>query len=196
MMRHTNVWEQLWEQLRESTEGPTVTLQVPRDVADQLLAMLASSLEVDGDDDDFDMMGDEPDGDDFGGPPDGDADDLGFGMDGGDEDGFPDLGDDTDDEPDEDDDDDDSEDDDDSDDDDEDDDDKDEAMDYSRSGGDPSGMRPETALGEGYVGFKKLKGQLSRKGGVRNPGARAASIGRKKYGPKGMASRSAAGRRK
>jgi hypothetical protein len=33
-----------------------------------------------------------------------------------------------------------------------------------------------------YVGFKKLKGQLAKKKGVRNPGAVAASIGRKKYG--------------
>jgi hypothetical protein len=32
-----------------------------------------------------------------------------------------------------------------------------------------------------YVGFDKLKGQLAGKG-IRNPGALAASIGRKKYG--------------
>jgi len=32
-----------------------------------------------------------------------------------------------------------------------------------------------------YLGFKKLEGKLSRKG-IRNPGALAASIGRKKYG--------------
>lgn len=37
-----------------------------------------------------------------------------------------------------------------------------------------------------YVGFKKLKGQLSKKPGIRNPGAVAASIGRKKYGAKKM----------
>lgn len=34
-----------------------------------------------------------------------------------------------------------------------------------------------------YVGFDKLKGQLGKKG-VENPGALAASIGRKKYGKK------------
>ena len=35
----------------------------------------------------------------------------------------------------------------------------------------------------GYMRFKKLKGKLGKKG-VRNPGALAASIGRKKYGKK------------
>jgi len=35
-----------------------------------------------------------------------------------------------------------------------------------------------------YVGFEKLKQQIGAKGGVRNPGAVAASIGRKKYGKK------------
>ena len=33
-----------------------------------------------------------------------------------------------------------------------------------------------------YVGFSKLKSQIAAKGGVRDPGAVAASIGRKKYG--------------
>lgn len=33
-----------------------------------------------------------------------------------------------------------------------------------------------------YVGFAKLKGELAHKPGVKNPGAVAASIGRKKYG--------------
>ncbi len=33
-----------------------------------------------------------------------------------------------------------------------------------------------------YEGFAKLKGELAKKGGVSNPGAVAASIGRKKYG--------------
>lgn len=51
------------------------------------------------------------------------------------------------------------------------------------------------ARGKKHVGFKKLKGKLARKG-VRNPGALAASIGRKKYGAAGMAALSAAGRRK
>lgn len=34
-----------------------------------------------------------------------------------------------------------------------------------------------------YVGFDKLKGKLKGKG-IKNPGALAASIGRKKYGAK------------
>jgi hypothetical protein len=33
-----------------------------------------------------------------------------------------------------------------------------------------------------YVGFDKLKSKIAAKGGVSNPGAVAASIGRKKYG--------------
>lgn len=35
---------------------------------------------------------------------------------------------------------------------------------------------------EKYMGFKKLKASIAAKGGVRDPGAVAASIGRKKYG--------------
>lgn len=35
---------------------------------------------------------------------------------------------------------------------------------------------------ESYVGFDKLKGKLAHKAGIHNPGAVAASIGRKKYG--------------
>lgn len=35
---------------------------------------------------------------------------------------------------------------------------------------------------EKYMGFKKLKGKLAHQKGVHNPGALAASIGRKKYG--------------
>jgi hypothetical protein len=46
------------------------------------------------------------------------------------------------------------------------------------------------------IGFKKLKGQLARRKGVRNPGAVAAHIGRKKYGKKVMAQKAAAGRRR
>ena len=131
-MRNANAWECLWEQLRESTEGPTVTLEVPRDVADQLLNMLATSLEVDDDGDDMGMDM-EPDDDDFGGPPDGDEDDLGFSA--GSE--SPDFGDDDDEE-----DDDDDSDDDESGDDDDDDDEKDESAIPSRS------PRTQTALGE------------------------------------------------
>mgnify|MGYP001561246862 CR=1 FL=1 len=33
-----------------------------------------------------------------------------------------------------------------------------------------------------YVGFAKLRSKIAAKGDVRNPGAVAASIGRKKYG--------------
>lgn len=33
-----------------------------------------------------------------------------------------------------------------------------------------------------YEGFSKLKGELAHKPGIKNPGALAASIGRKKYG--------------
>lgn len=35
-----------------------------------------------------------------------------------------------------------------------------------------------------YVGFEKLKSKIAARGGVRNPGAVAAAIGRKKYGKK------------
>lgn len=37
-----------------------------------------------------------------------------------------------------------------------------------------------------YIGFSKLKSKLAGKPGIRNPGAVAASIGRKKYGAKKM----------
>lgn len=93
-MARRNIWEQLWE----STEGPTVTVTIPRDHAESLLQVLAASLEqdmgdMDGGDDgmDLDSVGDldfggdhdEPDMDDMGGPPDGDMDDM---MPAGDED--------------------------------------------------------------------------------------------------------------
>jgi hypothetical protein len=44
--------------------------------------------------------------------------------------------------------------------------------------------------------FRALKGKLARRKGVRNPGALAAHIGRKKYGAKRMAKMAAAGRRR
>ena len=75
-----------WRRLMESTEGPTVTLSLPREWAEELLRSLMGSLEM-GDDDGFgdpdldDMGGMEPDLDDMGGPPDGDMDDMGLGMD-------------------------------------------------------------------------------------------------------------------
>lgn len=43
--------------------------------------------------------------------------------------------------------------------------------------------------------FAKLKGELARKG-VRDPGALAASIGRKKYGARKMSAMAAKGRRR
>lgn len=44
----------------------------------------------------------------------------------------------------------------------------------------------EDAIDEKHIGFKKLEGELSHEKGVKNPGALAAFIGRKKYGAKGM----------
>ena len=44
-----------------------------------------------------------------------------------------------------------------------------------------------------YYGFSKLKAKLAGKPGIRNPGAVAASIGRKKYGTKKMAKAAATG---
>lgn len=55
-------------------------------------------------------------------------------------------------------------------------------------------MARKPKLGTG-ARFRALKGKLSRKG-VRNPGALAAFIGRKKYGAKKFAKLSARGRRK
>lgn len=43
----------------------------------------------------------------------------------------------------------------------------------------------------GYMGFKKLEGKLS--GSVKDPGAVAASIGRKKYGAKAFGKAAASG---
>lgn len=42
--------------------------------------------------------------------------------------------------------------------------------------------------------FAALKSKLAKRPGIKNPGALAASIGRKKYGPKKMASMAAKGR--
>lgn len=44
----------------------------------------------------------------------------------------------------------------------------------------------------GYEGFDKLKGELAHEKGVRNPGAVAAAIGRKKYGKKSFQQHAAA----
>jgi hypothetical protein len=44
-----------------------------------------------------------------------------------------------------------------------------------------------------YVGFDKLKGQLAKSPGVKDPAALAASIGKRKYGAKRMAKAAAHG---
>lgn len=44
-----------------------------------------------------------------------------------------------------------------------------------------------------YVGFNKLKKMIAAKGGVKNPGAVAASIARKKYGDKAVQKHAASG---
>lgn len=44
-----------------------------------------------------------------------------------------------------------------------------------------------------YEGFQKLKGELAKKPGINNPGAVAASIGRKKYGQKAMSKAASSG---
>jgi hypothetical protein len=44
-----------------------------------------------------------------------------------------------------------------------------------------------------YVGFKKLEKSIAARGDVRNPGAVAASIGRKKYGKKAFQKAAAGG---
>lgn len=56
-------------------------------------------------------------------------------------------------------------------------------------------MAGKAKLGSG-ARFKKLEGQLAREKGVRNPGALAAAIGRKKYGAKKMGQLAAKGRAK
>jgi len=54
--------------------------------------------------------------------------------------------------------------------------------------------RAASAPGEG-ARFKALKGAIEARGGVRDAGAAAASIGRKKYGKARMALMAARGRR-
>lgn len=53
----------------------------------------------------------------------------------------------------------------------------------------------EEEMDEAYVGFKKLKAKIAAKGGVRNPAAVAASIGRKKYGKEKFQAMAAAGKK-
>lgn len=57
------------------------------------------------------------------------------------------------------------------------------------------GLGSADGLTETHIGFKKLANKLAHKKGVTDPRALAASIGRKKYGKKGMARRAAAGRK-
>lgn len=45
----------------------------------------------------------------------------------------------------------------------------------------------------GYIGFDKLKSKLSHEKGITNPGALAASIGRKKYGKKAFQKHASSG---
>jgi hypothetical protein len=207
MARRRNIWEQIWE----STEGPTVTVTIPRELADALLQSLAAGLEQDlpddeaGDDEDLGSMDDLDFGgeDDSGGHANGMGDDDdGMGMD--DMFDMP-AGDDDDEEGD------------------------DEPAPPKRGPGRPPGAknkkkddggkkgppekddesdddeedkqdeaagdyRPQTALGESA--FSRLSKKLDRNPKVSDPDALAASIGRKKYGAQGMAAKSAAGRRK
>lgn len=46
-----------------------------------------------------------------------------------------------------------------------------------------------------YVGFSKLKGQVAARGGVRDPAAVVAAIGRAKYGKKRFQAAAAKGRK-
>lgn len=46
-----------------------------------------------------------------------------------------------------------------------------------------------------YMGFSALKSKLSGNSKIRNPGAVAASIGRKKYGPKKFNAAAASGKK-
>lgn len=50
-------------------------------------------------------------------------------------------------------------------------------------------------LDEKYVGFEKLEKEIAKRPGVRDPGAVAASIGRKKYGKERFQKAAAAGRK-
>ncbi len=54
-------------------------------------------------------------------------------------------------------------------------------------------MAKKPPLGSGER-FRALKESIAHEGGVENPGAVAAAIGRKKYGAKRMAKMAAAGR--
>lgn len=69
----------------------------------------------------------------------------------------------------------------------------------NRGLGNPGKVVPEgEQIDEKYIGFNKLKNQIKGKSGYsdKRAAAVAASIGRKKYGAKGMAQKAAAGRKK
>lgn len=53
--------------------------------------------------------------------------------------------------------------------------------------------RPKLGSGER---FRQLKSKIARRGGVRDPGAVAAAVGRKKYGKERMQEMAAAGKRR
>ncbi len=64
---------------------------------------------------------------------------------------------------------------------------------YMRTGGVYTHNDAKAPLGEGGR-FAALKSKLSKQPGITNPGALAASIGRKKYGAKRMNKMAAAGK--
>lgn len=67
------------------------------------------------------------------------------------------------------------------------------AIAYFRAGKDC--VAPKSVFGaDSHIGFQKLEGELAHRKGVTNPAALAAYIGRKKYGAKGMAQKSAKAR--
>lgn len=66
------IWQRLWE----STEGDTVTVRIPRALAEDLLSALSAAVDSEGDEDgDIELDMGPPDGD----ADDGDDDDGGFG---------------------------------------------------------------------------------------------------------------------
>ena len=56
-------------------------------------------------------------------------------------------------------------------------------------------LNEDTQVNEKYMGFSKLEREIARRGDVRDPGAVAASIGRKKYGKEKFQKAAAAGRK-
>ena len=56
-------------------------------------------------------------------------------------------------------------------------------------------LNEDTQVNEKYMGFSKLEREIARRGDVRDPGAVAASIGRKKYGKEKFQKAAAAGQK-